>query len=735
MERLTASHENDPNFLKIVEPETDVSPKLERAKSNLHLVTEVPEKRVKKFDKFFLKRADSTLILGKKEIDLSIDGRQPSYPARGKNVFVFSFGTSRYTIFKEKGKLYGQAILFGKESPRVLLKEDWDIVNQISAFKGNVKFNTRKVDAEDTIVTGDAEDTIVTGDVEHGEVSDESNAVAAPPDEQPGLVVPLRESTDTAFRRDYTRAPSVERVSMVVNKEFDTLVASPPGGVESAPEPDQPVTEEQKAHFQELLTDARGTSAELVQSLADKGMDGDHYASLSVEFSTEDQEQDVKGFAARTFGTSSTGGDSSRYIVPETQPPLFQNRTRLVGVATDQGRLGTAVIEATTPRVLEGAGDILSRALAQDQFSLSVSLDAARQLLAKKARPDEYVSVAAVTVNAQGEVAMAACGSAAVLMVRGGSKLELIDNTDPVLVKSPTPKNEATAAQETVPWLESKKVAGEDHDQVVAATQRFWDLVSEYEVEKYAKRYRGEALQKVLFNLAFDRNNAVVPFRIQKDVNEWKHEQPAKGEGGPIALQVTHVELPGQRGFLSKLGRSKAGKWLRGAALVAFGFSGHSKQDSQPPQQNTAAIQITPSKGAEQRVATTPEVKNYKKITVESGRGNEHAIVRLVQERNKELRFLGNTPEDNGRKVLISAWTKQLLRGTDAGGFVAAEFNKNVELNKQGQFEFKNQGVFDDYLVIAADRAKERKHISTAIGYAEGTYADDLGLVKRKKVS
>ncbi len=716
MEKSTsASHENDPRFKLPVEPETDISLKSEQAKSNLRLVTDFEEGPAKKrSNKFFLKRSDNTLFLGKKEIDLSIDGREPSYPARGKNVFVFGFGNSVYKIFKEKGKLYGQAILFGKERPRVQLESDWSIVNEINVFKGNVKFNSRLETAEDAPATGD---------VQLDEVPDKPNAETAGAEEQAGLVVPLRESTEPAYLRDDTRGSSVEKIEMRVHKDFDDLISSPPRGVETVAPADESVTPEQKVFISETIADARATSVELLQSLADEGKDEDYYASLSIEYSTEDKEAVARGVAARTYGTSSTGGDGSRYAVPETLPVQHENRTALVGVVTEAGRLGAAVIEATTPRALEGARGIVAHGLAQERFSLTTVFDAARRLLSKKAKTAEKLSAAAITVSPQGEVIMASMGDTAVLMVREGKKVELVDQKEPVPTKDFPAKGEADAKGMSE-LLETKMAHGKDHDQVIAATKRFWDLVSEYEVEKYAKRYRGEALQKVLFNLAYDRNNAVVPFVIETSPNEKKYEQPAKGEGESIALQVTHVELPEQRGFLSKLGRSKAGTWLRSAALVAFGFSAQGKLDTRSyTPDEIAAIQKAPEK-------MQPSTKQaVEKITVENRRGNEHELVRLVDAVTTKIKLLGSSPEDNGRKVLIAAWMKKLLRGEDAGGFKAADFNRNIQHTRDGKFSLSAPGL-ELFIADAAGAAKEKKHISTAIKYAETTYKLDFGSTK-----
>lgn len=58
---------------------------------------------------------------------------------------------------------------------------------------------------------------------------------------------------------------------------------------------------------------------------------------------------------------------------------------------------------------------------------------------------------------------------------------------------------------------------GQADDQLVAASDGFWDLVSEYEVIELSKQYRGRSLQEQLYTLAHRRNNSTGPFVIQHD--------------------------------------------------------------------------------------------------------------------------------------------------------------------------------------------------------------------------
>jgi serine/threonine protein phosphatase PrpC len=58
---------------------------------------------------------------------------------------------------------------------------------------------------------------------------------------------------------------------------------------------------------------------------------------------------------------------------------------------------------------------------------------------------------------------------------------------------------------------------GKDNDQMIVASDGFWDIVSEYEVIELSKQYRGKALQQQLYELAHHRNNCTEPFMIQHD--------------------------------------------------------------------------------------------------------------------------------------------------------------------------------------------------------------------------
>lgn len=66
---------------------------------------------------------------------------------------------------------------------------------------------------------------------------------------------------------------------------------------------------------------------------------------------------------------------------------------------------------------------------------------------------------------------------------------------------------------------------GESGDQYVAASDGFWDLVSEYEVEELSKQHQGHALQEKLYELAYLRNNSTGIFLIQHNVTTTVQKQ------------------------------------------------------------------------------------------------------------------------------------------------------------------------------------------------------------------
>lgn len=76
--------------------------------------------------------------------------------------------------------------------------------------------------------------------------------------------------------------------------------------------------------------------------------------------------------------------------------------------------------------------------------------------------------------------------------------------------------------------------AGQTGDIIVAGSDGFWDIVSEYEIEEFARACGASAkLEERLFALAYERNNSVEPFTIQhsEDVAVEKQLSKIKADG------------------------------------------------------------------------------------------------------------------------------------------------------------------------------------------------------------
>ncbi len=675
-----------------------------------------PEK--KKTPKKELERRGDIVYVGDKEVDLtlptnpSLPFEKPWYPARGRNLLIFGYGKSNvFVLYKEGAKLMLQTKIGGKENSPVHLKTGHDIINAIGVFKGNVQFNYRSKEPGIASATED-DDTEIPAQMSR-------DADELPP--TPDLVVPLRPTNEppTGGRE----IPFSENQKVELGMAFDDLIDE-----HNAPEVIVEKTRSTETAAGEIDMEAtvvtpeeKAGISELVAALSEEGYDAAYYKEGPVEdFPSRDEKKVRVGSAGSIFGTSSTGGKDFVYsrvspVERESVEPLRSNYTAIVSEVASDGTLSGAVTEASTAKALRASQDILRLALReQDHFTLEAAFGATHQIAHGFVKPGDCISVAATTLDAKGQVTFGSWGDTGVLMIRDGKQVSVVDQAEVTPIKA------ESKSVEVDPQIEMRSVTGKDHDQVIQATKQFWKLVTVYEVEKLSKRYRGQALEKALFNLATERNNATKDYTIEEDVGVKVTKIFRELKPESFAIQVVHVELPEQRGILSKIASSKVGKWLRGAALVAFGLSGTGevRQAEKPVVQGRA---VEPQAGP----VRTLEHKVPGMVAFEVQRDNEAELVHFVNERNKELKMLGKLADDKGRIVWVAAVLKQLLRGKDTAGFKTADLTPMVKINpEKGTFEFTNVDQLDELLGKIAEASKHKKHIKVVKGYAAGVYKD-----------
>jgi serine/threonine protein phosphatase PrpC len=476
------------------------------------------------------------------------------------------------------------------------------------------------------------------------------------------------------------------------------------------------------------------TIQDLVAELVADGKDEDYYAGfeLSNDYPTENETLEVASPAAAVYSITSAGGEGCKYKHKEKKGEQ-ENQDAAVAVVTEKGRLGAAVIDVAgtsknglmVQRIVQ---DTMLHALKDDRISAETGILAADKRVVEIAKAGAYACVVAATVEKNGSVEIASWGDSKAVTVRDGAVVREgtteLHNLASMFIKK---ENVSRAESEKLyfdhgfnmvvrgfvgaPSKGSDKdfkkpdvlrFQAKNSDQIILASDGLWDVASEYEVEQLCQVYRGEKLQQALFELAFKRNNSKEPYMIEVGPGDSIERPPKFGQGDNITIQVIEVTLESEaaaapvkketesQGFLARLGKSKVGKWLRTVALVGLGLSGTSgKEEAPAPQQKASVVHMQlPAEGSADRG----------KITIEKKRNNEHALVRLVNERNKELHFMGLTLngisetslDDKGRIVFIAALTKDLLRGHDVAGFKAKEFNKNIQQNADGNIFRQN---------------------------------------------
>jgi PPM family protein phosphatase len=87
---------------------------------------------------------------------------------------------------------------------------------------------------------------------------------------------------------------------------------------------------------------------------------------------------------------------------------------------------------------------------------------------------------------------------------------------------------------------------GKPGDQMILASDGLWDVVSDYEILKFAQNLRGQRLQKAIYQLAYERNNSTESFQIEFAMNDFISMQPfyvkgRKTSGDNITVLVIDI--------------------------------------------------------------------------------------------------------------------------------------------------------------------------------------------------
>jgi hypothetical protein len=648
-----------------------------------------------------VKRDGTMLVVGGEKMDLS----QPTnshlpFPVLTEvaipgSLLSFGYGKSTFALRRQGEKLVVTTTLDGAKPQSHAIDSLTAFRHEVARFKGNVQFKVRT--AELGRRAGETDDQ----DDEAVEIDEADTKPYTPESQIPKITEAIVTENSVHTKKE-------------VDAQFDELI-------EDDLEPEITVVEE-RVH--EVAPENKQAIFDLVAELKHEGYDDSYYKQIQPEFPTHDTRLARVGSAARVAGSSTTGGEGSRFAVPETKPVVHENRTALVNEVSPSGALGAAVIESSDARAGQAAQQITSEGLKLDECSLEANFKAVHDITHRLAQPGKYLSMATTRVEANGQVTMGAWGDAQILTVKDGERIRhgMIEDRPNVPLKS------EQANVEVGPHIEMRSFTADDGTQIIQATAEFWKRVSEYEVEKLSKRYKGQALEQMLFRLSYERINSAASYKVEVGPKNFQTFPAAKGEGGSFALQVVLVDRPEQRGLLSKLGRSRFGKWVRGAALVAFGLS--ATADTHPEGKHAP---LAPDiERVEKRAAPPHEVKTGNSqreaatgMAVDMRRDNERQILPLLIAFNKELKFLGTSPDDRGRIVWMASVFKEVLRGKNIAGFSREEFAEFGQVVPQsGKFEITDTEKFGTFLTTLAEASKERKHISTAKRYAETTYRD-----------
>ena len=251
-------------------------------------------------------------------------------------------------------------------------------------------------------------------------------------------------------------------------------------------------------------------------------------------------------------GRTSDGGPNSKY---------HGNNEDTIFLQADGGRLRIGVID--------GAG---GSANGRDASSLAsaIFMEAGRRApgaLVEDAReatrviqeqsPNSYAAGVLLELEVDGRVDLLAVGDSKALTIRKGQILpegttrlqnrvqDMIDHEilKPWKYYTHPDNNIITGAfgRSKESKLETVSFQAKDGDQIIMASDGVWDVVTEYEICWFARRFHGQELQDKIFQLAYARNNTDKPFKIRFDEQIEIDMFPLNG-GDNISVVVVEKE-------------------------------------------------------------------------------------------------------------------------------------------------------------------------------------------------
>lgn len=174
------------------------------------------------------------------------------------------------------------------------------------------------------------------------------------------------------------------------------------------------------------------------------------------------------------------------------------------------------------------ANDALSASLSQGEPLSSAFTKAHAALL-----NDESLGLATAAVSVitrSGNVLLGATGDARAVLLRGGLMMHERSPTVQSWVANEIRQGRLKPHEiHTHPRLssvygflgsdygdlhEERSFSSTSGDQLILASDGIWTVVTDYEVERLATRFKGEALLVAIFDLAFQRNNSDSPFEV-----------------------------------------------------------------------------------------------------------------------------------------------------------------------------------------------------------------------------
>jgi serine/threonine protein phosphatase PrpC len=280
----------------------------------------------------------------------------------------------------------------------------------------------------------------------------------------------------------------------------------------------------------------------------------------SVEYGVENSEFNVNSVIAKVHLKTDFGGENSKYTSNEDSAFIIA----LNGDRNDNGYLAVGVLDGAGGSKNEFgekvggkmASRIGSAAFAQkfrDCTDIKEAFSYADQKICRLGE-GSYATCLILTVEQEGKNKLAK------ICYAGDCKATTIRNKR--ILKKGTTKMQNRALEiaksekeyyqnlhlshiitnqiglyEGVYKLESVEFNAKSRDVVVMASDGFWDIVSEYEVQEMAKQYSDSAkLQKELFELAYKRNNLKNKFEIKTGDNESVTVERKRGDNITLAV-------------------------------------------------------------------------------------------------------------------------------------------------------------------------------------------------------